>query len=135
MRKIFYLLPFAALLIFSCGDNTNNDDVIGLSTKSTSFGSDAQSITITTEGDKWWIRSAILITGKDTSAFDFENSNINVLSDSYKLKTDDYLIDKKNPTTLSISMEENPSSLNRILNIGLFQENYVDNVTITQSGK
>lgn len=135
MRKIFYLLPFVALLILSCGDNMNNEDVIGLSTRSTSFGSDAQSITITTKGDEWWIRSVRLIVGKDTSAFDFEKSNINVLSDSYQIKTDNYLIDKKNPKTLSISMEENPSSLDRYLYIGLFQDNYVDNITITQSGK
>jgi len=131
--NIFYLIALS-LFIYSCSNSNNDrpdgqwDDNIKLSEKDVTFKSTSDSITITTEGDWWWI-TGITINNEHFAIPD----NINIQSDSYVIKQDCFTVEKKDKNTLYIELEENQTSAERIVVVELEAGDYFDRVIITQS--
>jgi hypothetical protein len=132
MKKVL-VLKFGTLLIafmlFSCTQKKDGgwDDNIQLSAKTAEFNAPGDSIIITTKGNWWWI---VEISLDDSTKLDFKG--INILSDQYKIVSDDYVVERRNANTLFISLMANPKKSLRILKISLEAGDYFDGVTITQ---
>jgi len=136
MKKISYILCLLTItaLISSCSHSNKEvpigqwGDIIKLSTKNVEFDANANSVTITTEGDWWWV------TGVTVNDERFEVSdNINVESDHYIIQQDCFTVERKDKNTLYIEIDENPSNAERIIVVGLEAGDYFDGVKITQS--
>jgi hypothetical protein len=134
MKKVLLLklvILLMAFMLFSCTRNQKMigiwDDVIHLSTKTAEFNAIGDSITITTKGKSWWI---ISISLDDSTRLDFDG--IKILSDKYKIVSDNYVVERRNSNTLFVSLDANPKNTFRILKIGLVSFDYFDGVTITQ---
>lgn len=133
MKKVLILLVtlIMAFMAFSCTRNQKMigiwDDVISLSTKTSEFNAIGDSITITTKGKSWWI---ISISLDDSTRLDFDG--VKILSDKYKIVSDNYVVERCNSNTLFVRLDGNPKNTFRILKIGLVSFDYFDAVTITQ---
>lgn len=133
--NIFYLIALT-LFIYSCSNSNNDrpigqwDDVIKLSTKDVTFKSTSDSITITTEGNWWWI-TEITVNNEHFAIPD----SINIESDNYVIKQDCFTVEKKNNNTLYIELDENRTSTERIVVVELEAGDYFDRVIITQDPK
>jgi hypothetical protein len=128
MKKtsIFILIVFSITLILSsCGGWRDN---IKLSTKTARFSSKGDSILITTKGDSWWL-SYISVDNKMFDKFD----GIDVLADSYIVKQDCFIFQRRDKNSLFIKLEPNPLNLKRIVIFELEAGDYFDRVTITQN--
>ena len=88
------------------------------------------SLTITTEGDWWWV---IDVTVNDEGFYNFDSVDTEL--DNYSIKQDCFVVERRNKNTLFIKVEENPLSIQRIITVGLEAGNYFDRVTITQAAK
>jgi len=133
--NIFYLIALT-LFIYSCSNSNNDrpigqwDDIIKLSTKDVTFKSTSDSITITTEGDWWWI-IGITVNNEHFAIPD----NINLESDNYVIKQDCFTVEKKDNNTLYIELDENLTGTERIVVVELEAGDYFDRVIITQDPK
>jgi hypothetical protein len=130
MKKItiFSLVMLFVFLAFSsCGGWPDN---IELSRKSAEFNAAGDSIIITTKGDSWWLTSVSV----DTANY-YSFLGINVLSSSYTVKQDCFIVEKRDKTTLFIKLLENPLAVNRIVTVWLEDGDYYDSVKITQKPK
>jgi len=103
------------------------DDIIQLSTKAAEFNAIGDSVIIKTNGNWWWINGISL---DDSVRLDFKD--VNVLSDQYKIDSDSYVVERRDPNTLFIKLDANPKKTLRILKIFLEAGDYFDAVTITQ---
>ena len=135
MKRILYLNLFIVLAfsIYSCSKTTMEgiwEDNIKLSTKSAEFSALGDSITIKTGGDWWWI-SDISVDNK--WYYDFQL--INIESNSYSIKLDCLVIERRDKNTLFIKVDSNPLNAKRIITVGLEAGDYFDRVTITQKPK
>jgi hypothetical protein len=130
MKKasIFILFFLSITLILpSCGGWRDN---IKLSTKTAQFSANGDSILITTKGDSWWLTGITV----DNNRFD-NFDGINVHADSYVVKQDCFIFQRRNANTLFIKLEPNPLSLKRTVIFELEAGDYFDRVTITQNPK
>ena len=129
-RTITYILIifFVNLCLSSCWGLWK--DNIKLSTRSAVFNGNGDSILITTKGGGWWI-SSISVDGKNYANF----PGVNILSDSYVIKEDCFVVERREKYTLFIKLDENPLNINRIVNVILEAGDYHDGVRITQKPK
>ena len=138
MNRIIVLI-LSIFILSSCSDKEgpeglvgNSSDIIKLSTKYVEFGAMADSVIITTEGNWWWIDEIFF---NDSSYSYYNNENINLESHSYIIEDDDFIVERRNKTTLFIKLNENITGIERELIIGLEAGNYFDDVFIKQSAK
>jgi hypothetical protein len=128
MRKVSIFILFVlsiTLILSSCGGWRDN---IKLSIKTAEFSAKGDSILITTKGDSWWL-SNITVDNKIFDKFD----GIDVLADSYIVKQDCFIFQRRDGNTLFIKLEPNPLSLKRTVIFELEAGDYFDRVTITQN--
>jgi len=132
LSKLIYLLTLT-LIITSCTEKDEPiglwGDIIKLSTKKVEFDSSSNSVTITTEGDWWWV---IGVTVDDEEFI--VHKDINLESESYVIEQDCFRVEKKDNNTLYIEIDENLSNTERTIFIQLEAGNYFDRVIIIQSG-
>lgn len=129
--KSLITLMVIFFLTFSCSKGEGDwSDIIKLSTKTVEFSSSANTITITTEGDWWWIS---LVSVNDNDFYNFED--IDLTSDNYLIIRDCVIIEKTDNYTFSISVDENSLDIERIIRIGVTAGDYNDNVVITQAAR
>jgi hypothetical protein len=128
MKKtpIFVLFVLSITLILtSCGGWPDN---IKLSTKTAQFTANGDSILISTKGDSWWL------TGITVDNIRFDNfDGINVHADSYLVKQDCFIFQRRNGNTIFIKLEPNSNSFKRTVIFELEDGDYFDKVTITQN--
>jgi hypothetical protein len=132
---LFYLIALT-LVIYSCSNANNErplgqwDDNIKLSVKDIHFKSTADSITVKTQGNWWWV------IGVSVNSVNFNNfERINILSDNYVIKQDCFFIERKDKNTLFIKLDENLTSIERIVFVELEAGDYFDRVKIIQAPK
>ena len=128
MKKalIFILLVFSITLILSsCGGWRDN---IKLSTKSAEFSANGDSILITTKGNSWWLTE---ITVDYNKFYNFDG--IDVHADSYVVKQDCFVFQRRDKNTIFIKLEPNSNSFKRTVIFELEAGDYFDKVTITQN--
>lgn len=135
MKKLLFTL-FTALsfLIISCSSDESSGGIVGggtdpikLSNKNISFSSDAHSVTITSQS-KWWRVSDLRINDE---RFGF-NSEI-AAQQSFVLKYNEFQIERKDGTTIIISINKNTTNQDRTLVVTLQEGNYYDYINIKQS--
>ena len=128
---ILFLSIFIAV---SCSDKKDLigkwDDVIKLSTKNVNLAAKTDSVTITTEGDWWWITR---ISFEDSSYVYYNRQDINLESDSYSIKEDDFTVERRDKNTLFVKLNENNTGNVRSMNIGFQAGDYFDYVNIKQA--
>lgn len=133
INNYHFLLYSLLFLVVSCSQSEGKwDDNIGLSAHEVNFSSSKDSVIITTEGSWWWINSISL---NDSTYSYYFNDDVDLESDTFIIKEDDFSIERRNKNTLFILMEENASSEERILKIWFQAGNYFDHVFITQATK
>lgn len=137
IRKAFpaFLLIITSILA-SCSafDEPDGkwDDNIKLSAKKFNFVADADSVTINTKGDWWWIDGISL---NDINFCYYQRDGIDLESDSYTLKDSCFVVEKRDQHTLFIKMDKNPTKESRVLTVSLQAGDYFDSIKVTQSGK
>ena len=141
MKSTFYsmtmkktmLLFVSIFIIMSCSDEEEPigkwDDIIKLSTSNVEFGAGTDSVTITTEGDWWWIND---ISFEDSTYFYYHREDLNLESDSYLIKEEGFIVERRDKNTLFVKLGENNTGKERILKITLEAGNYFDYVSIKQ---
>ena len=130
MKKLLVLISL--FTIFSCSKDTPIgiwDDNIKLSQKEVEFDANENSITITTEGEWWWITEVRF----NNSYVNFED--MDTTSDDFIIEETEFRIERKNTTEIYISMSENLGDSARVLGIGLEAGDYFDHIKVTQSAK
>ncbi len=106
------------------------DDNIKLSVKNAEFESHADSILITTGGSTWTVSD---VSVDDKWFYDF--NRVNFETESYVIKQDCFNVQRRDKHTLFIKVQENTSTVKRIITVGLAAGDYFDRVTITQKPK
>jgi len=133
MNKIIILL-LGVLLMSSCSDKKNIDgkwsDIIKLSVKKVDFSAKADSVIITTKGDWWWIDE--ILFGDTIYSYNGRN-DINLESDSYTIKEDCFVVERRDKNTLFVKLNENDTGEKRVMTIGIEAGDYFDGVTINQA--
>lgn len=132
MKKL--LLLIGLFTVISCSKDKDSpiglwDDIIKLSQKEVEFDASENTVTITTEGEWWWI---------DSIKFDEEYLNlegVDTSSDDFIIEEPEFTIERKNATEIYITMSENPGDTSRVLGIGLEAGDYFDHIKVTQSAK
>ncbi len=131
MKRIlsFILLIFIVLTINSCLHKKIGewDDNIKLSTKAVEFDALSDSVTVKTGGSAWRISDVSV-----NSVYFYDFKSINFESDSYIIKQDCFVVERRDKNTLFIKVAENPLNVQRIITVGLEAGDYFDRVTITQ---
>lgn len=124
-----FSLMILSVLIFetSCIRYGDWDDNIKLSVRSVGFDARGDSVVITTKGSWWWITDVSV----DNNCF-YEFTGVDQQSDSYVIKQDCFLLERRDKHTLFIRVEANPLNVQRIITIGFEAGDYFDRVTITQ---
>jgi len=129
------ILFFGLFILSSCSDKEvidgKWDDNIKLSTKSVELTSKLDSVTITTEGDWWWIDA---VSFEDSTYSYYGRKDINLESDSYSIIEEQFLIERRDKNTLFIKIDENNTGNERVMNITFEAGDYFDYVTIKQAG-
>jgi len=130
-KLILSLVIILILTIYSCIKPKGIwEDNIKLSTKSVEFRASSDSVLISTIGTTWNI-SAVSVN--NIWFYDFQN--INFQADSYIIKQDCFVVERRNKNTLFIKVDANPLNVKRIITVGLQAGDYGDGVTITQNAK
>lgn len=128
MKKLLLLLSL--FMIFSCSKETPIgiwDDNIKLSQKEVEFDANENAITITTEGEWWWIVD-VRFNGTNIILGD-----LNTTLDTYVIEEIEFKIERKSATEIYISMSENLGGTDRELLIELEAGDYFDHIRVTQS--
>ncbi len=134
MKKIMTLIIGIYILV-SCSDKVIEepigyaDDTIKLSIKNVDFTAQVDSITITTEGNWWWINE---ISFEDSTYIYSNRDDINLESDSYSIKEEHFVVERRDKNTLFVKITENDTRKERQMNITLQAGNYFDYVLIKQ---
>lgn len=133
MHKIFVIV-LSVFLIISCADKKDPigiwDDNIKLSKKSVDFSAETDSVTITTEGDWWWVNG---IAFEDSIYHYSGREDIDIEADSYSIKEDCFGVERRNKNTLFVKIDKNRTGYERMMNISLQAGNYFDDVYINQA--
>ena len=134
MKRIlnFTLLFVSFITIYSCSEKKEGDwdDNIKLSTKAIEFSALSDSVTIKTGDSGWWISDISV-----NSNYFYNFNGINLESDSYVIKQDCFVVERRDKNTLFIKVTENTLNIQRIITVGLQAGDYFDRVTITQKPK
>jgi|SRR5665647_48564 len=133
MKRIlsFILLIVFITTIYSCSKEIGKwDDNIKLSTKNVEFSALSDSVKITTGGSWWWVSDVSV-----NSDWFYGFKDINLEADSYIIKQDCFVVERRDKNTLFIKVDENPLNVQRIITVGLEAGDYFDRVTITQKPK
>ena len=125
MKKVL-ILVIAGILFNSCGKWSDN---IHLSVKNVTFGAEADSIIITTKGTSWWIDN---ISINDTTYTYYNDDSINLLGDSYMLKNDCFIVEKRDRTAIFVKLDANTTGNERYMTITFEAGDYFDYVHIKQ---
>jgi hypothetical protein len=126
----FSLLVITCLVLFSCSTKDREgewDDNIKLSGKTFEFGAGADSVTVTTGGNWWWV-SSVSVDGNSYYGF----ADVKAEADSYSIKQDYFIVERRNKNTLFIKVAANSQSVTRKIVVCLEAGDYFDAVTITQ---
>lgn len=121
------LLIVGTLLFIACGRWSDN---IHLSTKSAIFKSIGDSIIVTTKGDWWWLTDVNVDTKK---YYNFDG--VDVFADSYIVKKDCFLFERRDKNTIFIKIDPNLNGANRTVIFFLEAGDYFDRITITQNSE
>ena len=129
MKKII-ALTLLLLVVLSCSDSKDGDwdDNIKLSQKEVQFSSTNNNVEISTEGTGWWI-DEVTMNGEQ-----FDLDGIDTTKENFIIEQAEFSIERKNSTEIYISMQQNQSTTERVLLIGLQAGNYFDGIKVTQSG-
>ncbi len=122
-------------VLTSCSDKEELiglwDDNIKLSTKNVDFKAQTDSVTITTEGDWWWIDC---VSFEDSIYTYYDREDIDLESESYSINEELFAIERRDKNTLFVKINENITGKVREMNISLEAGDYFDSVTIEQAG-
>ncbi|MGQ1948458.1 hypothetical protein ACT3CD_15300 [Geofilum sp. OHC36d9] len=134
MKKTIILL-MTILGLSSCSEKKDSliglwDDIIKLSTKNVTLTAKTDSVTITTEGDWWWINS---ISFDDSTYIYYNRKDIDLESDSYSIKEDFFIVERRDKNTLFVKLYENSTNRKRGMSITLEAGDYFDYINITQA--
>jgi hypothetical protein len=133
MKKAMILFV-SIFVIISCSDKEDPigqwDDNIKLSTKNVDFAVNTDSVTISTEGSWWWIDG---ISFEDSTYMYYLREDINLESDSYLIKENDFVVERRDKNTLFVKIFENNTGKERTLTITLEAGDYFDRVYINQA--
>jgi hypothetical protein len=128
------ILILSIFFMLACADKYDPDgkwdDNIKLSTKNVVLTAEEDSILITTKGNWWWIDA---ITFNDSTYQYYHREDINIELDSYSIKDDGFLIERRNKNALFVKLNENKSGGVRVMRISLQAGNYFDAITIKQA--
>lgn len=128
------VLVIGIFILVSCKDKENPigkwNDNIKLSTKSVELAARADSVTITTEGDWWWIDGILF---QDSTYSYYNREDINLEADTYTITEDDFTIERRDKNTLFVRLKENNTGIERTMKIGFEAGDYFDNVNIKQA--
>ncbi len=133
MKKLLVFIALAAL--FSACQKTPDgkwEDNIKLSVKNVQFGPGADSVTITTQGDWWWIDG---ITFDDSTYCTQADKNYNPETEHYTFARDGYVVEKRDKHTLFVKLGKNTTGKERTLCVSLEAGDYFDGVTVKQTAK
>jgi hypothetical protein len=132
MNKLVVIL-LSIIVFYSCSDREDPigkwDDNIKLSTKNVVFSANADSVFITAEGDWWWIDC---ISFNDSCYCYSQREDINLELESYIIKEEFFVVERRNKNTLFVKMDENLTGTERLMSIVLQAGNYFDYVQIKQ---
>jgi len=135
MKKLIIIF-LSIVLISSCSDKEDLvgrwEDNIKLSAKTAEFEAKADSVIITTEGD-WWMIDEVIFN--DNSYNYNPDENLSLYSYPYAIIGDDFVVEKRDKTTLFIRLDENETGEERILGISLLAGDYGDHVVVKQSAQ
>lgn len=127
MKKfVFYVISM--ILLISCTDGKWKDN-IGLSTSNVEMTKGIDSITISTEGDWWWIYQ---ITFNDSIFTYLNRDDINLESESYLIEELNFTVERRDKNTLYVRLDENKTDNDRIMVISLQAGDYFDYIHIKQ---
>jgi predicted protein tyrosine phosphatase len=136
LKRILFLISLLIIIAFSvssCEEPIGKwDDNIKLSTRYVEFNAKADSAIITTQGDWWWIDG---ISANDSTYQYHNRKDINLESDSYTIKEDFFVVERRDKNTLFVKFEENLTKEERLMIIGLEAGDYFDYVKIKQLAK
>ncbi|MCG8580684.1 MAG: hypothetical protein MI866_12240 [Bacteroidales bacterium] len=136
MKRLFIFFSMSLLFLSCSSDKTEPigkwKDNIHLSTKSVDLGPNAGSATITTKGENWWI-DAIEIN--DATYQYFNSEEIDMEKESYIIVEDVFTFERKESTTMIISLPENTSGEEVQMSIVLQAGNYFDYLSINQAAQ
>jgi len=96
------------------------------------FGPGADSVTITTQGDWWWIDG---ITFDDSTYCTQSDKNYNPETEYYTFARDGYVVEKRDKHTLFVKLGKNTTGKERILSVLLEAGDYFDGVTVKQAAR
>lgn len=127
--KFFFplLLLFTGCIIIEIG---KWDDNIKLSVRDVEFKAKGDSVTVSTQGDWWWLTD---ITIGDSTYYGEVLDNAE--KDQYTYTKEDITIEKRNKHTLFIKAGENLKQSVRKITIGLEAGDYFDRITIRQKAR
>lgn len=132
MKKIGLLL-LTIITMVSCSDRKNLigkwDDIIKLSTKNVEFSASADSVTIKTGGDWWWINYISF----DDSIYIYNNrQDIDILANSYTIVEDNFKVIRRDKNTLFVRVNPNTTGAERNMRILLEAGDYFDGISLKQ---
>lgn len=129
------ILIVSLFILTSCSDKEDLigiwDDNIKLSSNNVELTSKTDSVTITTEGDWWWIDNISL---EDSLYGYYGREDVNLESDSYSIIEEQFMVKRLDKNTLFVKMNENNTGEERIMNITFQAGDYFDYVNIKQVG-
>ena len=128
------VLTLSVFMMISCSDKKDLigkwDDNIKLSTKNVEFSAETDSVIITTEGDWWWIDG---ISFEDSTYSYYHHEDINLESDSYSIKENSFIVERRDKKTLFVKLNKNETENERNMNITIEAGDYFDHVNIKQA--
>jgi hypothetical protein len=136
MKKSIILI-LSVFLMYSCNSNSKEkiltgkwNDIIKLSTRNVEFSANEDSLTITTKGDWWWINGVSI---GDILYNTHNMPDINLESNSYVIKGDGFVVERRNKNTLFVKLSKNNTGEERLMKIMLEAGDYFDGVSIKQA--
>lgn len=133
MNKIVILI-LSIFAITACADKEEPigkwSDNIKLSTKNVVFSATADSVSISTEGDWWWIEG---ITFDDSTYMYYGRDDIDLESEMYTIQEEHFTVKRCDKNTLFVKFNENKTNKKREMRITLEAGDYFDYVNIEQA--
>lgn len=128
------ILFLGVTLMASCSDKEDPigkwDDIIKLSTKDVQLSAGADSATVTTEGDWWWIDGIAI---GDTVYSYYGNDDVNLESESYTIIENNFTVERRDKNTLFVKLDANTTGNERLMRIYLEAGDYFDFLDVQQA--
>lgn len=134
MNKIIFLI-FSVIAFCNC--SSDHYDPIKLSEKDINCNYAKGTYSITTKGETWWIQKFVVVDSKYIAVTEFETvyEDDSPEASPVKITGDWFSITKEGKNKLVISLEENLGNNIRELKVLLQNDNYLDELKITQNKK